>query len=269
MSIKIFLNNTIKFLTGYIFVNAKSYYNYKLTFKKTRFLGIISSFNNESDFQNRLIKNIKHSKSGEQQDIFVLSVLNEKKFGVFVEFGVMDGITGSNTYLLEKFYGWNGLLIEPSKQFSKYLLKNRNCKLDFRCIHVNDNDKIIFNEISKSGLSTIDKYSLRDKHFKLRKSGKKYEIETIKLETALEENLMPYEIDYMSIDTEGSEFEIIKDFNFNKYLIKIITIEHNYDIIKRKSIYDLLTKNNFYRVLENFSDNDDWYIHKTLNVSKI
>ncbi len=38
----------------------------------------------------------------------------------------------------------------------------------------------------------------------------------------------PADINYISIDTEGSEFEILKDFNFTKYRFNLITIEHNY-----------------------------------------
>ena len=69
----------------------------------------------------------------------------------------------------------------------------------------------------------------------------------------------PSIVDYLSIDTEGSEYEILKDFNFNKYKFRVITIEHNYTH-KRKLINKLLYKNGYKRKYEELSLFDDWYI---------
>ena len=57
--------------------------------------------------------NIKNTKSQINQDIFVLYTLNWKRNGFFVEFGATDGMDLSNTYLLEKDFGWRGILSEP------------------------------------------------------------------------------------------------------------------------------------------------------------
>lgn len=73
----------------------------------------------------------------------------------------------------------------------------------------------------------------------------------------------PKTIDYMSIDTEGNEYEIIKNINFNKWKIKIITIEHNFNNNKKKKIYEFLTKNNYKRLHSNISNMDDWYVLKS------
>ena len=72
---------------------------------------------------------------------------------------------------------------------------------------------------------------------------------------------IPEDIDYLSIDTEGSEYEIINFLDFNKYNISIITIEHNYTP-NREKINSLLIENNYIRVLEDYSKVDDWYIKK-------
>ena len=79
----------------------------------------------------------------------------------------------------------------------------------------------------------------------------------------LVKNHAPKNIDYMSIDTEGSEYDIIKNVNFNKWKIKIITIEHNFDNIKKNNIYKFLTKNNYKRLHSNISYMDDWYVLKS------
>ena len=68
----------------------------------------------------------------------------------------------------------------------------------------------------------------------------------------------PKRIDYLSIDTEGSEYEIIKNFDFDAWDIQAITIEHNY-MPQRKKIYDLLKSHGFNRVHIANSKFDDWY----------
>ena len=81
----------------------------------------------------------------------------------------------------------------------------------------------------------------------------------------MEKYKCPKELDYLSIDTEGSEFEILKKLDFNKFSPKIITIEHNYEVIKRNNIFNLLKKNNYLRVFNEISDWDDWYIKEKIN----
>jgi hypothetical protein len=74
----------------------------------------------------------------------------------------------------------------------------------------------------------------------------------------------PTAIDYMSVDTEGSEFIILNAFDFQRYQIKVLTVEHNYCDPDRQQIFDLLTSNNYIRILEPFSKFDDWYVQKAL-----
>jgi len=69
----------------------------------------------------------------------------------------------------------------------------------------------------------------------------------------------PREIDYISIDTEGSEFEILSTFDFRKYSVKIWTIEHNWSE-NRSKIENLLKESGYRRVFSNLSQVDDWYI---------
>ena len=68
------------------------------------------------------------------QDLFVLFSLSQKREGFFVEFGATDGVELSNTLLLERSYGWNGILAEPAKCWHKDLRTNRNCVIDTRCV---------------------------------------------------------------------------------------------------------------------------------------
>ena len=77
----------------------------------------------------------------------------------------------------------------------------------------------------------------------------------------LKKHKAPKEIDYLSIDTEGSEYEILSGFDFNEYDIKVITCEHNYGEIREK-IFDLLSANGYMRKLSKFSLWDDWYVRQ-------
>jgi hypothetical protein len=79
------------------------------------------------------------------------------------------------------------------------------------------------------------------------------------LQDLLVENNAPNLIDYFSIDTEGSEFDILNAFDFSKFTFKCITVEHNYHEVVRENIYQLLINNGYQRVLEHISAHDDWY----------
>ncbi len=73
----------------------------------------------------------------------------------------------------------------------------------------------------------------------------------------------PKYIDYLSIDTEGSEYEILKAFDFSQYTFGFISVEHNYSELRAK-IHDLLVQEGYTRVLSEVSMWDDYYISKKL-----
>ncbi len=90
--------------------------------------------------------------------------------------------------------------------------------------------------------------------------GEIYPVRTISLNDLLERHGAPSKIDYLSIDTEGSELEILRAFDFEHYAISVITCENNFSS-QHSEIYELLTSYGFVRVFEDFSRWDDWYIH--------
>lgn len=206
-----------------------------------------------------LVACVKKSRSQIRQDVFVLSELNFKKNGFFVDFGATNGIDLSNSYLLEKDFGWNGILVEPAHIWHKDLLKNRTSKIDISCVSSQSGRTVSFNEVSSPELSTIDEYSKSDLHSKDREKGSHYDVTTISLVDLLDKYNAPAEIDYLSIDTEGSEFDILNNFDFSKYKFNVITCEHNYTPAREK-IHNLLTRNGYQRKYGEFSDFDDWYI---------
>jgi FkbM family methyltransferase len=207
----------------------------------------------------KLLRSARESKSQLLQDLFVLSELGFKREGFFVEFGATNGIDLSNTFLLEKQFAWTGILAEPAKAWQAALRKNRACNVESACVWRETGASVTFNAADMGELGTIDAFSSSDHHAQRRGAGEKYEVPTISLADLLEKFNAPREIDYLSVDTEGSEFEILRDFDFNKYRFKVITVEHNFTP-QREDLFTLLTRNGYTRKCEGASEFDDWYV---------
>jgi FkbM family methyltransferase len=199
------------------------------------------------------------SKAQLKQDMFVLDELGYKRNGYFVEFGATNGVDFSNTYLLETEMGWRGILAEPAKVWQDALVANRKCCISFDCVWSKSHEELEFNEVGAADLSTIDVFSDGDEHATTRKEGKKYNVYTVSLLDLLNKHKAPKEIDYLSIDTEGSEFEILNAFDFDAYKFKVITCEHNYTPMREK-LADLLTSKGYTRKYTEYSRFDDWYV---------
>jgi FkbM family methyltransferase len=211
----------------------------------------------------RVISTAFVSRSQLQQEVFVILLKDFKKGGFFVEFGATDGIALSNTLLLEKKFNWNGILAEPGKNWHEKLSQNRNCNIDESCIWLCSGEEIEFSETSNGEFSTIEKFVKTDHHFNKRKKFDSYLVKTITLKDLLDKHNAPKEIDYLSIDTEGSEYEILKGFEFSEYHFDIITVEHNYSDSRRK-ISELLLANGYVNVSAKMSLWDDWYVSEKL-----
>ena len=172
------------------------------------------------------------------QDRFIDEFFKQKRNGVFVDIGASEGVIISNTFFLEKERGWTGICIEPLPiQFNK-LIENRNsinlnvCVSNFE--GETDFAYVECENVSTNMLSGIsDEYNKKHierilgevKHY----GGKIHNIKVpVKpLQSILDEYKM-LEIDFCSIDTEGSEFSIIKSLDFDKTNIKVLIIENNY-----------------------------------------
>lgn len=175
-----------------------------------------------------------HSQLG--QDLWVMLQTGFKEHGYFVEIGAANGIEISNTYALEKFLSWKGICVEPVNQVDQ-LRRNRSCIVDDSCVWGASGEKIDF--VPRGLFGGID--SERDKG----REGKAVQLETTSLEDLLEKHDAPRSIDYMSIDTEGTELEIISSCDLNKYDISLLSIEHNG---RRKEMGAYLNKYGYSRI---------------------
>ena len=202
------------------------------------------------------------STSQNYQDVFAV-VSNRFLPGFFVEFGATNGVDGSNTYMLEKLYGWTGVLAEPNPTCQDALAKNRKADISQLCIHNETGLQLPFVITDEPDLSTLAGYGKDDEHADKRSKGFNIVVDTITLFDFLNKFETPYHIEYLSVDTEGSEYDILKKFfeeNNNKYTFGAVTVEHNYNVQKRDSIYSLMVANGYKRVFTEFSRWDDFYV---------
>lgn len=222
---------------------------------------IYSSVDEESDNRNanetdlEVLRNKATSQLG--QDLWVLEKTGFKRNGFFVEFGATEGVLLSNTWLLENEFGWAGICAEPNPNLYDKLKANRNCIVSDDCIAGETGDEVDF--ILAEEYGAITDYADIDHHKDLRKAyfnqGNVIKVKTISLDDFLEKHNAPKTIDYLSIDTEGNEFDILKEFPFDKWNIKLITVEHNFTE-QREKIKTLLESYGYKRTE---ADWDDWY----------
>jgi FkbM family methyltransferase len=204
------------------------------------------------------------------QDLWVADVLSGKRNGVFVDVGAFDGINLSNTYLFEKDYDWTGICIEANISTFNRLQTNRKCPCVNELLSDVSGKDVSFQHLGELSFSgdNIYKYDIES----ISASNTNLDTQVCILKTStlndvLDKNNIPKLIDYLSIDVEGMEFDILKTFDFMKYHINVITVEHNAAHIGmeyRSQLFELLTTNGFKFIKGNDNvqnwNNDKYYI---------
>jgi len=190
------------------------------------------------------------------QDLWVVYELGGQRDGFFVEFGAANGTLYSNSLLLEQEYGWTGILAEPARSWYPAIRENRTCRVDDRCVWSRSGERIEFVEQANALHSGIQGYSVVDPDVS---DTRTYSVETVSLNDLLSQNGAPRRIDFLSLDTEGTELEILQTFDFTSWDVRLIVVEHNHTETRQK-IYDLLTSKGYERRLETLSDVDDFYV---------
>jgi hypothetical protein len=194
---------------------------------------------------------LTESKSQNGQDLFALLSNNFKKNGVFIEFGAYDGVIFSNTHLLEKHFGWNGILIDPIPSHYESMKQSRNCKLIHGAITAKHQESVLIEELPASDLS---RFVSKRKIFK-----KVHEVKAFTLQEVIDQNLSSNDIDFLSIDIEGNDIQILKSLDFSINKIKAICVEHNFRE-GSDEIIGFMHKNGYDLVYRDFSKNDYWFV---------
>jgi len=174
-----------------------------------------------------------YSQCGQDEFVYKSFFQNLDK-GVFVDIGAHSGIEISNTYFFEKELGWTGVCIEPIPQLFEQLQQNRSCVCVQGCISDSSGSlpfiQFPYGKDWFSGLK--DKFpaghleNLRDEW-----GFTSYEIIDVNcylLSDILNQNQINH-INFLSLDTEGGELDILKSIDFSSVVIDVITVEDNYN----------------------------------------
>jgi FkbM family methyltransferase len=157
----------------------------------------------------------------------------------------------SNTYLLEKQFGWNGILIDPIPSHYESMKQSRNCKLIHGAITAKHQESVLIEELPASDLSKfVEKRGI----FK-----KTHEVKAFTLQEIIDQHLSSNEIDFLSIDIEGKDIDILKSLDLNRYRINAICVEHNF----REGSDELIrymASNRYDLLYSEFSKNDYWFV---------
>lgn len=203
------------------------------------------------------------------QDRWVHSVLGNKTNGFFIELGASNGEYISNTLFFEKSLGWNGICIEPNPRFHTELAANRHCHISHACVSSEDDQLIEFAvcEHASGATSTPGPFANNNEVIK---------VGTKTMKSILTQFNAPSVIDYLSLDVEGHEYEVLKYFPFSDYTINCITVEHNEPHTgpkMRNDIRALLQANGYIFIKGNddverwgHGPIDDFYIHSSVKV---
>lgn len=166
----------------------------------------------------RLCREKSYSHPATKQDDWVYEKLGHT--GTFCEVGAYDGVTHSNTLMLEKV-GWRGILIEAWETFYLSCKQNRPGST---CYHAVIGDNLPKNLIvggQYTGLAeTMPPAWLEEHHCRC---NPLYTVDTCSLYKFVQA------VDYLSIDTEGGEYEILRDWLEDGGLARAITVEFRYD----------------------------------------
>jgi FkbM family methyltransferase len=169
-----------------------------------------------------------------KQDQYIYeNYFQNKTNGYFVDIGAYDGETDSNSLFFENL-GWDGVCIEPNPEMFKKLQKIRKCTY-FPYAISNKEEILQFFQIKEGGPSTlsglVEEYT--QEAIARINNHNVDDFDYINVECKLFNNIINvYNIDYLSLDTEGNELKILQSINFNLYNIDIITVENNnYDNI--------------------------------------
>ena len=207
-----------------------------------------------------------------QRKIFnFLKKKNLKKINIFFDIGAHEGESieiFSKNFTISKIYSFEPSPINFLKLKNKVnlFLKNfKDIKVYVENVGLGDEKKRIYlKQLNESSSSTINQINKNSKYFKKKRFFlnklhtknfyKNIDIQIIRLDEYLNNNSIEY-INFMKVDTEGYELDVLKGLGTKIYNVQYIMFEHHYhDMLiktyKFSDINELLVKNNFIKIFK-------------------
>ena len=201
------------------------------------------------------------------QDALALGLLGHD--GYFVDIGAADPEYLSNTYLLEKHFGWSGLVVEPNPDFAarQRLVRAPGSRTIVREVALGEDEGeasfVMATELSalSSQLDIVDGW--QDQRRAAAEQGDVVKVAVVRPGTVLNEAQPPSTIDFLSLDVEGSELMVLRNFPLDRYRIRFACIESNVEADAPR-LDELLASSGMVRVLRGFSEQDAWFVNPDL-----
>ena len=219
----------------------------------------------------RKIKYKKISYSFNAVDLIIDYIFKDKINGFYIDIGAQHPIANNNTYLLFK-RGWTGINIDLDlKNIELFNISRPNDINLNNAISSSTSKKKLFFYHDKSPINTLveDVSNFQNATVKEIKT-----VKTITLNKVLENLSFDKEIDYMNIDVEGHELDVLKGFDLIRYKPNVISVEYldlkmkylefkNNDLsrVKDSDFYKLLIKNDYQFV--NWLHGDLIFVHNS------
>ena len=161
------------------------------------------------------------------EKVFNYARMGLPREGYFVDLAGGHPNRHSNTWFIETFLDWKGILIEPNPRFAELLRAHRKSAVVETVIAADDGGLVQF-RVDNGMLGGIVGDDFDNSRRKVEEAGKQARVlslQTQTLESVLEEYGAPPEIDYLSLDVEGSEWECLRKFPFSRWRFRAMTVE--------------------------------------------
>ncbi|WP_208987849.1 MULTISPECIES: FkbM family methyltransferase [unclassified Pseudovibrio] len=179
----------------------------------------------------------------------------EKQKGFFVEIGVGDGTHLSNSFLFERALGWSGLLVEPNSDCWEQICSRRDADLDKRAAWSSGGGALRFfcaDTSEYSGMLSVVGQGT--------KPGREIEVPIARTEDILVQHNVPDHIPFISIDTEGTELEVLKGIDFSRRTFDFLCVEHNHNSKQQDALVAFMKLQGYVVTQPELSGADYWFV---------
>ncbi len=198
------------------------------------------------------------------EDSKIINFFQNKSSNYYVEVGANDGIRDSNTALLEQD-GWKGLLIEANPELIPLISQYRPNSIVIHSAVVApdkigsiDFHQVVGGPTNLDGLSTtIGSDTLLSRIYSYGGEVQVVKVPATTLDDILMKNNVPHEFEFLSLDVEGAELEVLKGLSLNRFHPRIILIEDN-SYGADLSVRNHLRQQGYIRVHR--TGVNDWYV---------